>query len=87
VLHRSAAAIAILLLCAPSAHAGTQLFEGAWSVKAHGNDRTGGTNESQFYSAFGLPQGIQCNPRQPRCNFSETPTDGRATSRRSAAPR
>jgi len=76
VLHRSATAIAILLLCAPSAHAGTQLFDGSWTVKAFGNERTGGTGESEFYSAFGLPQGIQCNPHQPRCNFSETPTDG-----------
>jgi hypothetical protein len=27
------------------------------------------SGESQYYS-------IQCNPNQPRCNFSETPTDG-----------
>jgi len=76
MLHHSATAIAILLLCAPSAHAGIQLFDGSWSVKAFGNERTGGTGESEFYSAVGLPQGIQCNPLQPRCNFSETPTDG-----------
>jgi hypothetical protein len=34
------------------------------------------SGESQFYSIFGMPQGIQCNPNQPRCNFSQTPTDG-----------
>jgi hypothetical protein len=34
------------------------------------------SGESEFYSAFGLPQGIQCNPWQPRCPFSSTPTDG-----------
>jgi hypothetical protein len=67
------------VLCASitsAAHAGNQLFEGSWSVKAFGNERTGGTGESEFYSAFGLPQGIQCNPNQPRCPFDSTPTDG-----------
>jgi len=59
-----------------TARAGNQLFEGSWSVKAFGNERTGGTGESEFYSAFGLPQGIQCNPNQPRCPFDSTPTDG-----------
>jgi hypothetical protein len=34
------------------------------------------SGESEFYSAFGLPQGIQCNPWQPRCPFESTPTDG-----------
>jgi hypothetical protein len=34
------------------------------------------TGESEFYSIFGFPQDAQCNPDQPRCNFSETPTDG-----------
>jgi hypothetical protein len=59
-----------------TARAGNQLFEGSWSVKAFGNERTGGTDESAVYSAFGLPQGIQCNPDQPRCPFDSTPTDG-----------
>jgi hypothetical protein len=59
-----------------TAQAGNQLFEGSWSIKAFGNERTGGTDESEFYSAFGLPQGIQCNPNQPRCPFESTPTDG-----------
>jgi hypothetical protein len=59
-----------------TAQAGNQLFEGSWSVKAFGNERTGGTGESEFYSAFGLPQGIQCNPNQPRCPYESTPTDG-----------
>jgi hypothetical protein len=61
---------------AATARAGNQLFEGSWSVKAFGNERTGGTDESEFYSAFGLPQGIQCNPNQPRCPYESTPTDG-----------
>ncbi len=61
---------------AVTARAGNQLFEGSWTVKAFGNERTGGTGESEFYSVFGLPQGIQCNPNQPRCPYESTPTDG-----------
>jgi len=94
MLERSAAAIAIVLLGTATAHAGTQLFEGSWIVKALGNEcalsrvgTSGGvtlypwcaparTGESRSYSAFGIPQGIQCNPNQPRCHFDETPTDG-----------
>jgi len=34
------------------------------------------TGESRFYSDFGLPMGVQCNPNQPRCPFQSTPTDG-----------
>jgi hypothetical protein len=64
------------LAFATTAQSAPQLFEGSWTVKAFGNELTGGTGESQFYSIFGMPQGIQCNPHQPRCNFSETPTDG-----------
>jgi hypothetical protein len=76
VFDRAAVAIAIYLLCASPAEAGTQLFEASWMVRAHGNERTGGTGESAFYSAFGIPQGIACNPNQPRCDFESTPTDG-----------
>jgi len=64
------------LAVATTAQSANQLFEGSWTVKAFGNERTGGTGESQFYSNFGMPQGVQCNPNQPRCNFSETPTNG-----------
>ena len=62
---------------ATTAQAGNQLFEASWTVKSFGNERTGGTGESEFYSAFGMPQGIQCNPTQPRCPFASTPTNGR----------
>jgi len=34
------------------------------------------TGESEYYSIFGMPQGIQCNPNQPRCTFSQSPSDG-----------
>jgi hypothetical protein len=71
------------------AQAGNQLFEASWSVKSFGNECSiaasgaspgpycgNGGGESEFYSAFGMPQGIQCNPNAPRCPFESTPTDG-----------
>jgi hypothetical protein len=71
---------------ATAAQAGNQLFEGSWTVKAQGNEcsladpspgpHCGNGSESYFYSAFGIPQGIQCNPNQPRCPFESTPTSG-----------
>jgi len=76
------------ITAATLSQAGVRLFEGAWTVKAFGNecrDATdptpgpycgGGASESEVYSAFGIPQGIQCNPSQPRCPFQSTPTDG-----------
>ena len=68
--------LSVGITAATTAQAGNQLFEGSWTVKAMGNERTGGTGASAVYSAFGIPQGIQCNPNQPRCPFSSTPTDG-----------
>jgi hypothetical protein len=77
VFNRPIAAITIWLLsAAPTAQAGSQLFEVSWRVKALGNEITGGTGDSEFYSAVGIPQGVQCNPLQPRCPFESTPTDG-----------
>jgi hypothetical protein len=64
------------MVIATTAHAGTQLFDGLWTVKSFGNEITGGTGDFQEYSAWGAPQGWQCNPNQPRCAFDETPTDG-----------
>jgi hypothetical protein len=73
---------------ATTAQAGNQLFEGSWTVKAQGNECSdavdptpgphcgGGESESDIYGAFGIPQGIQCNPDAPRCPFESTPTDG-----------
>ncbi len=71
------------------ARSGNQLFEGSWTVKAQGNECStaasgaspgpycgNGGWESYDYSAFGMPQGIQCSPNQPRCPFASTPTDG-----------
>jgi hypothetical protein len=73
---RSIAVFTAFSLCATIAQAGNQLFEASWTVKAFGNELTGGTGASEFYSAFGIPQGVLCNPNQPRCPFESTPTDG-----------
>jgi hypothetical protein len=74
---------------ATTAQAGNQLFEASWTVKSQGNECSiaasgaspgpycgNGASESSLYSAFGMPQGIQCNPSAPRCPFESTPTDG-----------
>ncbi|MCH8891566.1 MAG: hypothetical protein IH827_10905, partial [Myxococcales bacterium] len=61
---------------ATPAQAGEQLFDGSWIVKSFGNERTDGTAESAVYSVWAMPQGILCNPQQPRCPFVSTPTDG-----------
>jgi hypothetical protein len=74
---------------ATTAQAGNQLFEASWTVKSQGNECSiaasgaspgpycgKGASESDAYGAFGMPQGIQCNPDQPRCPFDSTPTDG-----------
>jgi hypothetical protein len=75
--NRSVVVFTTLLLSATTAQAGNQLFEGSWTVKAFGNEITGGTTgRAEFYSAYGIPLGIQCNDRWPRCPFQSTPTDG-----------
>ena len=68
--------LSVGISAATTAQAGNQLFEGSWIVKAFGNERTGGAGASAVYSAFGIPQGLLCNPYQPRCPFVSTPTDG-----------
>jgi len=75
---------------AASAEAANQLYKVpnvSWSVKAFGNECSAAdpspgpncgkvTGEYAFYSAVGLPQGVQCNAWFPRCRFESTPTDG-----------
>ena len=68
--------LAVGLAEGTTAQAANQLFQGSWVIKSFGNERTGGTGDSAYYSAFAIPQGIQCNPFQPRCPFASTPTDG-----------
>jgi hypothetical protein len=68
--------LSVGIAAATTAQAGNQLFEGSWTVKAFGNELTGGTGDSEFYSATGIPLGIQCNADWPRCPFASTPTNG-----------
>jgi hypothetical protein len=68
--------LSVGITAATTAQAGVQLFEASWSVKAFGNEITGGTGEEEFYSAIGIPLGAQCNANQPRCPWESTPTDG-----------
>ncbi len=83
--------LGIGISAATTAQAGSQLFEGSWTIKAFGNecsraDKSPGTHcpqnpsqatgEYEFYEAYGMPQGLQCNRYQPRCPFASTPTDG-----------
>jgi hypothetical protein len=86
---RSIVAFASVLFSVSAAQAGSQLFEASWTVKALGNECSiaasgassgpycgDGASESEFYSAIGIPLGIQCDPNQPHCPFDSTPTDG-----------
>jgi hypothetical protein len=79
------------LIFGPSAaQAGVKLFTAQWYAESHGNECQGTmtpegspgphcqftTGAFTMYSAHGFPQGIQCNPNQPRCPLSSTPTGG-----------
>jgi len=66
--------LSVGIAAATTAQAGNQLFEGSWTVKAFGNEKTGGTGPSEFYSKWGIPQNVQCNHHWPRCPFNSTPT-------------
>jgi hypothetical protein len=68
--------VSVGIAVATTAHAGNQLFEASWNTKSFGNELSGGTGASEYYTAFGIPGGIQCNANQPRCPFVSTPTDG-----------
>jgi hypothetical protein len=64
--------LAAIALAAP-AQAANQQYMGSLLIESFGNDKVGGTGASQFFSVFGMPQGIQCNPAQPRCSIGSTP--------------
>jgi len=66
--------LSVAITAATTAQAGDQLFTAEWYVKAFGNEKTGGTGPSEFYSKWGMPQNIQCNNLWPRCPFNSTPT-------------
>jgi len=76
------------IAAATTAQAGSQLFEAAWTVKAFGNECDNdtptpgpycpgddGTGVWESYQAYRLPQGLLCNPDQPRCPLVSTPVD------------
>jgi hypothetical protein len=68
--------LAVSSAATTTAGAADQLYEASWSVKAFGNERSGGTGDEEVYSASVIPLGIQCNDHQPRCPFQSTVTDG-----------
>src|SRR5262245_6966128 len=73
VLITSVPALALGLGLAASSQAANQQYKGSLVIESFGNDNVGGTGASEFFSVFAMPQGLQCNPEQPRCNFASTP--------------
>ncbi len=69
----------LLLFLSASAQAGIQLYEGSWTIKAFGNDRTTVSGEPVVKTGWGIPLGIQCNAAEPRCEFASTPTKRTST--------
>jgi hypothetical protein len=67
------------LALAASAQAANQQYVGSLVIESFGNDVVGGAGPSQFFSVFGMPQGLQCNPAQPRCPAASTPVAGMGT--------
>jgi hypothetical protein len=68
--------LSVGITAATTAQAGNQMFTAEWYTESFGNERTGGTGASEFYSKWGIPEGVQCNRYWPRCPFQSTPTDG-----------
>jgi hypothetical protein len=58
---------------ATTSEAANQQYVGSLVIESFGNDNVGGTGASEFFSVFGMPQGVQCNPGQPRCSSGSTP--------------
>jgi len=72
---------ALLVALAAPAGAAVKMYSGQWVADSFGNDKVGGTGESQFFSVLNNPQGVLCNGGIPICNFSQTPvTTGAAPS-------
>jgi hypothetical protein len=73
---------ALLVASASESLAGQQMYKGQWIAESFGNDRANiGTEESQYFSVLGIPQGINCHGKAPLCDFSSTPvtTTGNTT--------
>jgi hypothetical protein len=66
-------AMAVALAVGATSRAANQMYRGSLVIESFGNDAVGGIEEFEFFSVFAMPQGIQCNPDQPRCNFASTP--------------
>ena len=60
-------AAALPLGWAATSYGENQQYEGSLVIESFGNDAPG------VFSVFGMPQGVQCNPAQPRCPFASTP--------------
>jgi hypothetical protein len=54
-----------------------KMYTGSWVAESFGNDLYTGSGESNYFSVFGMPQGVQCNPAQPRCAFASTPVNSK----------
>ncbi|TFG93650.1 MAG: hypothetical protein E4H11_08075, partial [Myxococcales bacterium] len=63
---------AAIALAVP-AQAANQQYVGSLVIESFGNDVVGGAGASEYFSVFGMPQGIQCNPGNPRCPIGSTP--------------
>ncbi len=64
---------------ATTSHAENQQYEGSLVVESFGNDNLTANQTPMgagLFSVFGMPQGVQCNPGQPRCPFASTPVGG-----------
>jgi hypothetical protein len=54
---------------AATSPAANQQYQGSLIIESFGNDVVG----PQYpFSVYGMPQGVQCNPVQPYCNFAST---------------
>ena len=75
-------AFAAGLLAALPAQAVNQLYTGKWSADSFGNDLAtpnATALNSQHWVAYGIPQGVQCNPYNPLCKIASTPQPTKAT--------
>src|SRR5262245_12876844 len=56
---------------ARNSEAANQQYNGSLVIESFGNDIL--TAIPGVFTAFGMPQGVQCNPFQPRCPIASTP--------------
>ena len=68
-----ALAILALALFSNTEVSAQTLYKGSWIAESFGNDKVGGTGDSEFFSIYAAPAGIQCNAGNPFCPFDSTP--------------